>query len=836
MDQNRRNVLRLIAGVAMAPLAAQTVISPALAAPSDNALDHRNDKSLVTLVDNGTALAVVVIADDADTLTRQAAADLVRVVGIATGVQLPQAEDSQVAGGAFPGKVRINVGAVPGNTEAPLVKGLDREGFVIHVWSDAVNIVGATSEGTVFGSTEFLERFVGASWLMPTDLGEDVPATKKLAVPRLVFKTAPNFVSRQISPFFLWKGGAQNAQFEWARRLGVVTGRVDFHHNMYSVISPTVFGKSNPEFFPLRNGVPYIPPATAQTGWQPRYHAPGIAEAAAQQILSKVTSTTTTFSLGVNDSSGYSDDEINPSVLNSFGFTSASEPYYAFVNEVARIVTAVHPDLKFGVLAYANVADPPPFALHPSVVPFLTRDRATWADKATRKRDQKWTSDWASAATELGWYDYPYGSPYCLPRVPLGVLGDSIEFAHKRDVKHFYAELYPNWGEGPKPWVYAKMLWDADANVEDLTTRWCQRAVGTAAADDLKKYFDLWEDFWSKRIPSSDWYGVTRIYQQFNDGSYLQAATEEDLSRSRALLESAKSKADPGKPAARADKLLQAFAYYEDSALSYPKPPQDIASTTDAISVLNLAVGQVEDRILRAARRLQLVDQFKSDPLLYQPSDPRSWTLVWSGWNFYPLWRLAEYIARNEPQSGPVRDRLKQLLAGSPTTNQSRFLQYLQKAIDGGVVQRGSNMSFDNPTPAPWTVPAGSKVNAAVQPHNGSSVLELPFGYNGLLAQTVNVTPGPFRFTAWFRGSTTQPPSGYNGYTVCQFYDANNKVIRQYRAPRAALKYAVDSWRQSELTEMVPDGAVTAACWIVVETDGVVYVDDAQFLQVAPIS
>ncbi|MEA5456980.1 hypothetical protein SPF06_19835, partial [Sinomonas sp. JGH33] len=146
MEHNRRNVLRLIAGAAMAPLAVQAAISPASAESSNTGLAQRDDKSVVTLVSGGKALAVVVVANDADTVTRAAAADLVRVIGIATGVQLPQSDYSQ-AKSAFPGMVPINVGPVPENTETPLVKQLDQEGFVIHVWPDAVNIVGATSAG-----------------------------------------------------------------------------------------------------------------------------------------------------------------------------------------------------------------------------------------------------------------------------------------------------------------------------------------------------------------------------------------------------------------------------------------------------------------------------------------------------------------------------------------------------------------------------------------------------------------------------------------------------------------------------------------------------------------
>ncbi|MEA5457285.1 hypothetical protein SPF06_21420, partial [Sinomonas sp. JGH33] len=145
MEHNRRNVLRLIAGAAIAPLAVQAAITPAVASAPDARI-RQATASTVTLVANGAAQAVVVVADDADTVTQAAAADLVRVIGIATGVQLPQSTYS-LAQSTYPTLVPVNVGPVPGSADAPLVQQLDQEGFVIHVWPDAVNIVGATSAG-----------------------------------------------------------------------------------------------------------------------------------------------------------------------------------------------------------------------------------------------------------------------------------------------------------------------------------------------------------------------------------------------------------------------------------------------------------------------------------------------------------------------------------------------------------------------------------------------------------------------------------------------------------------------------------------------------------------
>ncbi|WP_409345025.1 hypothetical protein [Paenibacillus sp. MBLB4367] len=75
----------------------------------------------------------------------------------------------------------------------------------------------------------------------------------------------------------------------------------------------------------------------------------------------------------------------------------------------------------------------------------------SWIDLEVAAADRKLLHDWERAATLTGWYDYIYGNPYMVPRMYLHQAADNYRYALEHGVAVQYAELYPNWGEGPKP-------------------------------------------------------------------------------------------------------------------------------------------------------------------------------------------------------------------------------------------------------------------------------------------------------------------------------------------------------------------------------------------------
>src|SRR5690606_31551695 len=129
-----------------------------------------------------------------------------------------------------------------------------------------------------------------------------------------------------------------------------------------------------------------------------------------------------------------------------------------------------------------------------------------WKDLEIGSIGTQHTENWMLSAQNLGFYEYLYGAQYNLPRVYNQQMAENYQFAKGQGVIGHVAEIYPNWGEGPKPWVSAKLQWDPDQDVDLLLYDWYLHAVGEEAAPYLEQYFEKWEQIWTERMLESDWY------------------------------------------------------------------------------------------------------------------------------------------------------------------------------------------------------------------------------------------------------------------------------------------------------------------------------------------
>ena len=532
----------------------------------------------VEIVRDGEPVATVVVADDAPGQVRAAAEMLVGYVERSTGATLPIAGDA-------PAGVAIHVGATPVAEAAGIDQsGLDTDGFDIAFPDEStIIILGAGPWGTEFGVCEFLERYVGVRWVMPGPDGTHVPAHDTIAVPTEAVRSEPTFFSRQMSGF---RGSAQS---EWARR-NRMHGRVQFHHNLRVLFDWEKYPETHPEFYPIRGGERYLP--THREGWQPCFTAEGSVEEAIRVITAYFDEdpSRTSYSLGVNDNRNFCEcDDCMAKISGEHNFLDIvdySELYYEWCNEVVEGVLEHHPDKFFGLLAYINVIEPPQgFDLHPRIIPYMTYDRMKWVHPEIRDHGEQLTRDWAEKSPTVGWYDYIYGRPYQLPRVWFHHMADYYRFARDNSVQALYAEAYPNFGEGPKLYVSFKLQWDVDRDVDELLEEWYVACAGEQAAPLLARYYAHWEDFWTRRILDSAWFRIAGQYLPHRrDPSYLLDVTEEELAQSRDWLWQALALTETDEQRARVQILLDAFSFYEASAICYQvgalaqEPPADEAA------------------------------------------------------------------------------------------------------------------------------------------------------------------------------------------------------------------------------------------------------------------
>lgn len=608
----------------------------------------------VVLVAQGQPRAVIVVPPDAPAQRRDSATLLQRYVRQSTGAELPIAGQAEAALAIHLGRSAVV------DQHVPDLGALDDDGYVIQsVGADGLILAGPTEWGTEFAVVEFLERYVGVRWLLPGELGTDVPKQPTLAVPAVNLRHEPVFFSRLMSGL----RGAQ--QGEWARR-NRMHGRVSFHHNLLKLFPPSQYFETHPEFFPILKGERYRPSSDEDPRWQPNFSAPGIVDEAVRNIKEyfRTHPEATSYSLGINDGRAY--DESPESLAretgkqNLLGIRDVSDSYYRWANEVVTEVLKEYPDKWFGCLAYSNVIEPPEnLKVHPRIIPYMTYDRMKWVKPELREEGERLTKEWQAQSPTLGWYDYAYGSPYCVPRVYFHQMAAYLRFGAAHGVKAHYAELYPNWGEGPKPYLYLKLQWDPQADVDALLEDWYRRCGGDAAAPLLAEYYRIWEDFWTKQAPQSAWWTDRAQYLTFSSPAYLADVREQDVRRSRQLLDDAWAKADTPERKGRVGLLREAFGYYEASALAYRSKVDQrgpVLTEADALALLETSAERME----MAGTRQSLIQAWQDHPVLVHPLDySRYGALNGSDWGGDLIWQVFDWVAK----SPRVKARVEALAA-----------------------------------------------------------------------------------------------------------------------------------------------------------------------------
>ncbi|GAA3413560.1 DUF4838 domain-containing protein [Paenibacillus hodogayensis] len=781
---------------------------------------------------------------------------LVEYVRKATGATLPVMTEAGLngQGTAYAGFTKLYVGATPSAGDPDIVlglDGLDEQGFLLHPHGDAITIIGPTEYGTLNGVTEFLERYVGVRWLLPGPNGEDVPIVDDLTVPWEDVREQPVFANRVISP--AWGDPASPGRTKelnvWAQRnklQGFYNQPYEYKENLHALFPVEKYGTTHPEYYP--NGKP---PATGVTaGWQPCFSVPGTVDAAVYGILQYFQNNPgkRSYSLGVNDTGGFC--EANPShpsypnKINSMGYVDMSDLYYNWVNQVVERVRLVYPDKWFGLLAYREVNDPPAFALNDHVIPFVTKDRMAWIDGVVEADEHALTDAWNAVAAQIGWYDYMYGTLYLLPRIYNGQTIENWQYAADHQVVGTYTEMYPNAGDGPKAWLFAKLLWNPDRAPEAMLDEWYERAVGPAASADLKAYFDFWEQFWTQRVMGSAWFEKrkTNIYFDFLNHAYLNLLTEQDLLDLEDLIDAVVVNAGTPQQQARAQLFHDAFEYVKRTARSFPRKETGITDEAEALDIVDRLPDSINARLQLAQDRLDLMTAFESEPALRMITKPAA---TWSGWNGFEFAALADYLAVRESGGGAVTDAVYALAASATPSRERNYAQLLLKAKDGTTGSLTANPSFESGSGTtatswqPWIDATGTVQRVTgTYAHKGSASLKVAGlkagAKRGGAIQSFAAQPGLTAASVYYYTLAGTETGNIQLYVYPR--DAAGKRLATYQTIRVDLAGTAGEWSEIGLLEEVPssiNGSAVADLQIVIAIDECdeIYLDDAAVYQ-----
>lgn len=541
----------------------------------------------IVIVKNNVAVSGIVVARNASAQVQAAAKTLQLYIQKSTGATLPIRNPGEGTSNLYVGK-----GAYPRIGDVAL----DEDGFILQsVDGNGLVILGGSDWGTEFGVYDFLERFIGVRWLLPTDLGTVIPKRSSLEIPSVKIVENPVYLSRALSPIIIEKNTLPLNQ--WGR-VNRARGRMDASHNLKNLFPPEKYARANPEFYPMVKGRKVLPKNNNDQAWQPDFGAAGIADAASKEIINWFGQhkDATNYSLGINDSQNFNEPAASTTAnarsmvqKNVMGFANFSDQYYSWANDVVSKVRKVYPGKKYPVLAYTSVAEPPSNKkVDKDIIPFIAFERLRWGSSTLKKTDQDLTLRWGQAAQTLGWYDYAYGLTYLLPRVWFHSMQEYLAWGAAHKVKYYYGELYPNWGEGPKAWILAKLLWNPDQDVDALLNDWCNNAAGKQGGPRLKAFYAIWEKFWSQDIFANNGNSGVANRVTFFNPAYLLSVPDDYLTQSDKLLGDAYKLAETKQQKDLVSKLTQMWTVYRSSVVAYKKYKQGGKNSREGAERLKL--------------------------------------------------------------------------------------------------------------------------------------------------------------------------------------------------------------------------------------------------------
>lgn len=405
---------------------------------------------------------------------------------------------------------------------------MDKDSYIVHVTPNCVVLIGASDHSTAWAQFDFARRYLGIDVYFPGKCGLVVPKHERVCVPVETRFEEPAFLSRAFSAINTHRTLRGQPDIPWR-----MYRRYQFHHNIQKFITVKEYGKTNPEYFPWRNGKRVIVSTSAGPG--PCIANPNVVRIIIDKCRKYFDENPAvdTISLGMTDG-GWCECEAckamdGPSIEINEDTSPKSQRYYKFLNQVARALRETHPDRYIGVLGYAGAEYPPAdLKVERNIIPYMCYTRANWFHEENKQRDLAATDAWIERVDKVGIYEYLYGSGFSVPRIYLHYLAGFLKHvASGAPGSGFYAEIYSNHGlDGPKAWVVEKLLWNPKQDVDELVHRWCV-ACFREAADPMERYFRGLEETWCTNGPKhGDAFGKFYLY---NDDKQLELFTPNDL-------------------------------------------------------------------------------------------------------------------------------------------------------------------------------------------------------------------------------------------------------------------------------------------------------------------
>ena len=346
--------------------------------------------------------------------------------------------------------------------------------------------------------TTFLENECGVRWLWPAPSGEVVPRKKSIKVKTGLRSEKPAFAVRVL------KYGIPSI---WARRMKLGQS-MDYRvgHAFNSFINPKDYFKTHPEYFGLVSAINWVgsndKPATAARN--PRQLCttnPEVRRIIAEKVAAN--NLDVMQSISPNDGYGFCEcancraQDADPNWVSIHDFPNLSDRMYDFTRDVAIQAKKLNPKSKVLLNAYGFYAPLPKrqYKMPDNVFVLLCINAAAVKDRrATEKMFQHYKD------SNIGLWLYEYWGTYN-QGMPWSVINSIVwECKLLKSINGFgmrveNATQFAN--SGLTNYVGAKLLWNPDADANEIIDDYCRSGFGKGAKF-MRSYFDMVEACTSK--------------------------------------------------------------------------------------------------------------------------------------------------------------------------------------------------------------------------------------------------------------------------------------------------------------------------------------------------
>jgi len=467
----------------------------------------------LTLVDNGTPKATIVLSAQANEKAKFAAQELQTYIAKISGATLPIASDADNPQGALilVGKSKLT-DAMKVKIPSGLTNARREEGFTMVCQGNRLVLAGNDEgpyHGTEYAVYDFLRR-LGVRWFMPGEYGEVVPKQTTITAPPLNVTEKPDFIMRNwwlhITPEL------REHELRWKIRNKMnpeVMFAIPGDSSVRNVLPESKYFKEHPEYFAMN-------PDGSRNPHHPNLTNPKTVEIAADIIKDYFRKNPGANSYGFAPDDGLPRDYSPETVKLNQGFVdllgrpgvpgevSTSEEWFTFVNKVAAEVRREFPDVYIATNGYANRNMPPQgvklddhlvvmFAAIWSCTLHAYDDPHCWQ----KVRQGQMLKRWCELSKNVWIYGYNYQMlvSALTPLPETRKLRRDFPLMKKWGIIGFHDETRNVWAECgiASRYLRAQLEWNANADVDaildDFYAKWYSKAAAPARA-----FYDAIED------------------------------------------------------------------------------------------------------------------------------------------------------------------------------------------------------------------------------------------------------------------------------------------------------------------------------------------------------